>query len=200
MSAPAPTYEDLVREVGDDPHELSSAIDDSGLPAADRVDLYFQAFEAKPSYALLMYLGSEHYDADPELSARIYRQYASYLAGEEEEPAEQVAYALWCDYFERDDRVDQAWRALVSVGSPPRLLRRILSAVGPVPWRLKAPLIRSILPQKQWHPFLFEALFASRFDYFGQIDGADALRLLGALKVNREERFQKLETALRPEL
>jgi hypothetical protein len=70
----------------------------------------------------------------------------------------------------------------MTAGATDLRLRRVLSASGPVPWQLKAPLLESLAATPGWHPAIRCAIHAAATDAFGAIDKPAARRLLGRLE------------------
>ena len=136
-----------------------------------------------PSYAVLMYGCRAYRRLGPLGRDAFWAAYRSLLAQEDDRLAAPVAYSLWVDYFEDSETVAEAWGGLTSADLGPRGLERLLHASGPVPWRLKAPLYESLLPDPAWHPAIFSGLVNSRFDTYGRIDVSAASRLLDRLQL-----------------
>lgn len=165
------------------PHELASLIWNSDLPAAEKIQLFFEIYDEVPSYGLSMY------------STHFYREFsvgekAFWWAGVRERLGSTDAalrnpleYSLWCDYFENIETVEEAWQALTSDESDERILRCVIKASGPVPYELKRALYEQLAERLEWQQPIFEALFYSAHDYFGQIDATHARHLLARLQI-----------------
>lgn len=191
-------YLELKQRVGDDPHDLAAEIQVDSIPAEARVATLFEAFEDLRSYGMVMYIKHEFDAAGEGLRADILSRFRHYLEGGDEPLVEQVLYTLWCDYFEDQDAVAEAWQELAAPGSPPLVLQRLLTASGPVPWRLKKPLLDSLALGPEWHPWIFECLLRSTFDVLGSTDKRDARRLFARLKLDPgTEYLDRLRAALR---
>lgn len=65
----------------------------------------------------------------------------------------------------------------------PALLRAVLPISGPVPYALKAPLYERLIADVAWHGAIFESLFGSAFDVFGNLNKNAARRLLARLQL-----------------
>ena len=187
----------LKARVGDDPHRLVDEISTLHPPGAERVAALFEAFEDSPSYGILMYVSFEYLDAPVELRSAILERFRGYLEGENERWAEEVLYALWCDFFEDRRTVEEVWNRLATPGAHPIVLQRLLPAAGPVPWRFKMPLLETLAQAPRWHGSIFECLLHSRFDVFGDLDPQEARRLLGRLELDPDlENLDRLRAAL----
>ncbi|HET9297918.1 MAG TPA: hypothetical protein VFP18_13590 [Candidatus Binatia bacterium] len=165
------------------PHELASLIWDSDLPAAEKIQLFFEIYDEVPSYGLSMY--STHFYKEFSVGEK-----ALWWAGVRERLGRSDAalrnpleYSLWCDYFENTETVEEAWQALTSDASNERILRCVIKASGPVPYELKRALYEQLAERLEWQQPIFEALFYSAHDYFGQIDPTHARHLLARLQI-----------------
>jgi len=119
------------------------------------------------------------------------------LSGDEDALAEPLAYSLWCDFFEDWRQVEDVWHILVQADPPPRLLRRVLDASGPLPFRLKEPLYERLLGDPTWHEAIYRSLLFSCFNAYGDIDKKKAVALLEQLKLPEDiEWLQELRAAL----
>ena len=94
-----------------------------------------------------------------------------------------LEYSLWCDYFENTETVEEAWQALTSDASNERILRCVIKASGPVPYELKRTLYEQLAERLEWQQPIFEALFYSAHDFFGQIDPTHAGHLVARLQI-----------------
>jgi hypothetical protein len=178
-------------------HELAGLIADVGLSDRQRVGLFVFLYREMPSYVVLMYTGHVYPDLGPEARAAFWAAYRALLEEDDDRLAAPVAYSLWCNYFEDDATVDEAWGVLTEPPLGRRATERLLEAAGPVPWRLKAPLYERLLPDPSWHPHLFQSLRWSHHDVYGQIDPGPALRLLNRLRLpGTTEGLSELRQAL----
>lgn len=172
--------------IGDLPHEIADLLWYGDLPHHEALELLFQVYEDLPAYGHLMYLTHVYKAFTSEERTRVRDWYRKQL--ERKNPAfrQPVEYSLWCDFFEHPDTVEEWWRDLAHPGRGKAVLRRLLSVSGPVPWALKRPVYEALLPAPRWHDAIFESLYASAFDVFGQIDREEAARLLGGLRIPRD--------------
>ena len=150
------------------PHELSDAVEgDLGLA--------FALYRAMPCYANLMYVGRWG------LGPGFWAELRALLDHADPRLANPAVYWLWCGPFESSDaETVTAWHETTAEANDLRL-RRVLSASGPVPWQLKAPLLENLTATPEWHPAVRHAIQAAATDHFGVVDEPAARRLLGHL-------------------
>jgi hypothetical protein len=159
------SWPDDLREL---PHELSDAVEGN-------LDLAFALYRAMPCYANLMYVG--HWG----VGSRFWAELRALLDDVDPKRAAPVSYWLWCGPFEAvGAEVVTAWHEMTA-GAGDLRLRRVLGASGPVPWRLKGPLLESMAATPEWHPTVRQAIEAAATEYFGAIDARAARRLLDRL-------------------
>ena len=96
-----------------------------------------------------------------------------------------MEYFLWCDFFERGDRVEEAWEALVTPETPHLALQSILLVSGPVPFDLKLSVYERLLPNAQWHHSIFLSILHSYSEEHGHFEEEPAKRILGQLLIPR---------------
>lgn len=151
------------------PHDLSDAVEgDLGLA--------FALYRAMPCYANLMYVGFWG------LGSGFWAELRALLDHADPRLADPAVYWLWCGPFEASDaETVTAWREMTA-GANDLRLRRVLSACGPVPWQLKAPLLESLTATPGWHPAIRRAIQAAATDAFGVLDKPAARRLLDRLE------------------
>jgi hypothetical protein len=107
------------------------------------------------------------------------------LDGDDERLFGPVGYSLWVDLFGADERGRDAWAAVFGEGraTPERRLDRVLPLTGPVPWRIKAPLLVDLTAHEGRHEAIFLALLGAEFDYFGSNDRGAAREILDELSL-----------------
>jgi len=174
-------YATLKARVGGNHHDLAAEIDALVLSPGEKLRLLLDAFDDQQVYGVLMYVKHLYDEAPSEIGRDLFQAYGAYLASSDTTKAEQVLYSLWCDFFEDPRTVQAAWTALAQVGQPALTLQRLLPTAGPVPWALKSALLHDLLPNDDWHPFIFRCLLHSSFDVYGQIDKEEARRILRQL-------------------
>jgi hypothetical protein len=175
------------------PHEISDDIWDADLPVPQKLALFFAVYDDLPSYGLLMY-AKHHYGEWPESERSIFwHNCRSRLLGPYASP---ISYALWCDFFEDVDTVEESWGALTAAADE-RLLKVIFPVSGPVPWALKASVFEQWAATPTLHDAIFLGLAGSVFDYFGKVDEPAARRILLSLSVDEgHEAYQTLKRRL----
>ena len=181
------------------PHDLESLVWDEGDSApAERVRLFWALYRELPCYANLMYAKSHLREWDGETRRAFWHDYRAVVNDPDDRLADPAMYALWCDYFEDVDSVDEAWSEIAQPDVlNERGLERVLSVAGPVPFHLKQPLYERLAADGRWHPHIFRSLFHSAFDYYGDVDIAAARELLRRLDIPREtEGLRELEERL----
>jgi hypothetical protein len=152
--------------LADVPHDLSDAVEDD-------LELAFALYRVMPCFANLMYVGM--WGVGPDFWPRL----RALLDDPEPRLANPALYWLWCGPFEGSE-VEEAWRE-VTVDAPDLRLRRLLDVSGPVPWRLKAPLLDSLASLRPWHPHVRRAIEVATVDVYGDLDVPAARRLLTRL-------------------
>jgi hypothetical protein len=165
------------------PHEIETYIWDGDLSPEARIDLLFEVYDDMPAYGHLMYAKHNYTRLPPAQRQEFWRFVRDRLAGDDLALRQPLEYSLWCDFFEDQDTVHEAWNALVTPDASSRLLESVLLHSGPVPYDLKRRLYDRLLPDPKWHPFIFRSLLHSRFDYFGDFDPKHAEKLLRRLKI-----------------
>jgi hypothetical protein len=165
------------------PHELEQLVwrrDDATW--AERVGLAFALYRKMPCYTNLMYARHHVSKWDAEASERFWGEYRRLIGDDDDRLADPVAYSLWCDYFEDTATVERAWHEIARPAAlTDRGLERVLDMAGPVPFGLKAPLYERFVADRRWHQAIFRSLLHSGFEYYGDLDGEAARRLLSRL-------------------
>lgn len=175
------------KEVVDVPHDLCDLIwFDEELGPLDRVVLHFALYREMPCYANLMYASPDELDA---AALDLFWQHIQELLNDADDRlADPVSYWLWCGEFEDHNAAPEAWRRTIQGnGAGERGLARALDVSGPVPWQVKAPLLRKLLPDQRWHGAIFRSIQSSAFDVFGSVDIGEATALLRELKLSGDD-------------
>lgn len=160
----------------------------------DILHFYLDLYREFPSYSCLFDLSITR--PYRELSLALRHEFWEFareaLSSESNALGDPVAFAMWCDFFEDPELVDEAWHQLVtrSIASD-RLLERVLIASGPVPFRLKKPLYTLLIKRERWHYFIYRSLLHSAFDVYGKIERQEARKILGSLKLPSSVRLEK---------
>ena len=178
--------------------DIVETIWESELKTESKISLVFQLYRKAPDYTWLSEMDI-HYLWEVNLKTReIFWIEMRRLVSEEDDClAAPACYLLWCGPFEDPNHVDEAWAAMTSNGVTEKTLQRLLINSGPVPYSLKRTLYEQLIQKEQWHYFIFRSLLHSAFDYYGQIDIADANRVLQKLNIpNDTEHLDKLKEKL----
>ncbi len=180
-------------------HTISALIWESSLADVEKMALVWQVYSDMPCYALLMGIKLSYAQLSPAAQHLFWEQARMLLAHGDDAVAEPLAYSLWCDFFEDDSTVEQAWAELVENNTTmTRLLQRVLIVSGPVPFHLKAQLYRRLLNDKTWHYYIFRSLLHSTFDVYGDLDRGKATVLLQRLVLRPDtEHLTTLQDALK---
>lgn len=142
------------------PHELSDAVEGN-------LELAFALYRAMPCYANLMYVG--HWGIGPGFWAEL----RALLDHADPRLADPALYWLWCGPFEAGGaETATAWHEMTAGADDPRL-RRLLDVSGPVPWRLKAPLLERVAEIPEWQATVRRATEAAATEYFGADNAPD---------------------------
>ncbi len=180
------------------PHEISDLVWASQIPCQDKLDLIFQFYDEMPCYALLMYLKS-YFD---ELSAQdrvvFWAWVRVQLASDDPAVGPPVAYALWCDFFEDPQTVEEAWGELVAPLPSDEALQTILIHSGPVPFYLKKQIYSLLIGDSKWHYYIYRSLLHSQFDIYGKLEKQEAREFLARLDLPSDtEHLGKLKMKLK---
>jgi hypothetical protein len=177
-------------------------LDESITGTDDRDELVqtlTRVYREVPSYRLLydLFCHCGYFDFSEEAREDFWDFAREMLSEESDALADPVAYVMWCDFFESSQRVTEAWNNLISDDAPRRRIERVLDASGPVPYDLKEPVYRRLLPEASWHYWIFRSLLHSSFDMYGKTDRGAAQTLLGRLRLPPDtENLEKLRARL----
>jgi hypothetical protein len=167
----------------DVPHQAADALWDADAQVQEKVETLFELYDELPAYGLLMY-AIHHYREWPEaVRTQFWDAVRTRLGGVDQALARPLAYSLWCDWFEDPTLVEEVWAQLTTPSTHPAVLREVLIASGPVPYRLKRPLYTRLVAQPEWHYYIFRSLLHSTFDVYGQLERQDAGQWLARLQL-----------------
>jgi hypothetical protein len=165
------------------PHEIDEALWDGAGSWSEKVSHFFEIYDEMPAYTHLMYVQSRFRDFDPEARSAWWNEIRARLNGLDSALRGPLLYSLWCDFFEDDVLVSEAWAALTGSDATETSLRAVLPISGPVPFDLKQELYRHLIDDASWHIPIFESLLGSAFDVLGKIDRDSAGRILRKLRL-----------------
>ena len=178
------------------PHEICDLIWEGPAPWRTKISLFFEIYDEMPAYGHLLY--AKHYYKSFASSDCAYwwHQVIERLKASKPALRQPLEYALWCDFFEDPETVEEAWSHLACRGNPPEVLRSVLEASGPVPYSLKQQLYLDLVAQERWHPSIFRSLLGSAFDVYGDIDPEAAARILARLHLQESAELTRLRERL----
>jgi hypothetical protein len=165
------------------PHEIEEALWDGPAAWSEKLSQFFEIYDEMPSYAHLMYVQQRFGDFDPEARRVWWSEVRARLNCADSALREPLLYSLWCDFFEDDVLVTEAWAALTGPDATEKSLRAILPISGPVPFDLKQEIYRRLIDDAAWHLPIFESLLGSAFDVSGKIDQDSARLILRELRL-----------------
>lgn len=180
------------------PHEIEDPTWSGPEPWHEKLALFFSLYDDMPCYGHLMYARHHYSELGAADRADWWKEVRARLANQDAAVRQPLQYALWCDWFEDPETVEETWAALTGQDAPPAVLQAALRASGPVPYELKAELYERLLPDPAWHQAIAESLHWSTVDVYGQIDKVAARRVLARLEpsprgLDREELRRRLE-------
>ncbi len=143
----------------------------------------FQVYRKMPCYGVLMYVGFEPHDD------AFWREITAVLDDPDDRLAAPVQYWLWCGPFEKADVSGPLFEQLIT-GAPDVRVRRLLEVSGPVPWSVKAPLLKRLAGRAVWETPVLHALEWAAYDVYGQVDPREAMGLLSKLPPGRTADLQ----------
>jgi hypothetical protein len=136
-----------------------------------------EAVEEMPCYGNLMLISAQARDGfgAGEWEA-MWGAYRRWLESGDEPLAHAASYSLWVDWLEDPSTVERAWQAMIAAPPERRRTERLVEISGPVPWKLKAPLLDELARDPRFHPAI-RKLTGARDEVLGQLDedGAKAL-------------------------
>jgi len=133
-----------------------------------KIRLLFELYRETPSFTFLDQLFVHHWNDLPASARAVFwDEVRKLLASSDDRLAGPAQYALWCDFFEDLNEVDEAWEALTGTEAEPAVIERILPDSGPVPFSLKRTLYERLLPDRRWHALIYRSVLHSVFDYCG---------------------------------
>ncbi|MDB5042767.1 MAG: hypothetical protein JWN27_3493 [Candidatus Eremiobacteraeota bacterium] len=144
-------------------------------------------YEDFPSYTILsqIFFTIEYETLSDDEKREFYRFLGTMLSAAAIELARPAGYMLWVDHFEDESRVDDAWHTVCAAITSDDGWRRLLEASGPVPERLKLPVLERFIAVPSFQDAVFNALAAAVFDVYGQIDRATVEAMLPRLQIDR---------------
>lgn len=169
------------------PHELDDFVYDAA-PAGERMRLGIELYHAMPCYWNAVGMYHVHRELDGADRAWFWAEMRRLMDDPDDRLADPQGYTLWCDYFEDQSTVEEAWTELTGSQHPggERRVRRAVELSGPVPWALKAPVLRRCLAHPELHVTLVRALAGAAFDVYGRIELDEARAIVEQLPVRSD--------------
>ena len=171
------------------PHEISDLVWESQIPSQDKLDLILRFYEEMPCYALLMYLKFNFDELSAQDRAVFWAWVRTQLDSDDPAVGQPVAYALWCDFFQDPQTVEEAWRELVEPLPSDKALQTILIHSGPVPFYLKKQIYSLLIKDSEWHYYIYRSLLHSQFDVYGQLNKREARKFLAQLDLPSDTEY-----------
>jgi len=165
-----------------------------------KIGLLFEVYREAPSFTLINELFLHYWrDLPRKGKGEFWRQVQVILGSRNDRLTASVEQALWCDFFETPEFVEEAWYSLLDRNPDDEVIKRILITSGPVPFRLKTALYERLLSDRKWHPYIYKSILHSAFDYYGDINENEARSMLSRLRLNHVEmeHWGKLELRLK---
>ncbi|WP_430498473.1 hypothetical protein ACQRWP_26155 [Micromonospora trifolii] len=190
---------DLERSDNDLAHEwAAAALGDDRLAPVQRLRTGLGLLDLLDEYWVTVELRNFITEqADPVVTDAFWAGYRQRL--EAVEPAEQVLYSLWVDWFEDRGTVEAAFsqvagddvrrvlarRRLCDLAGGPvhRRVARVLEHSGPVGWAHKHDVYEAVATVPELRLALFKGLRASYHDVYGDLEPVPALALLDSLQL-----------------
>jgi len=170
--------------------DLVDHVLDLDIDSAGKINFIFELYRLAPNYTWLNELES-FYIWDLEIFERtvFWAEMARLISDEDKRLVTPACYLLWCGPFEQQDQVDEAWKSLLGNELSKSGYESLLSASGPVPYRLKRKLYDKLISDKEMHLSILNSLICSVNDACGQIDIKDALRVIENLDISGYEDY-----------
>lgn len=165
----------------------------SKIEKKKRIDLLFDLYRLCPSFTVIDDLYVNYWNKLFELEKNLFWKHViNILNSEKKYLKEPIIYALWCDFFEGPETVTESWNALITKEATDEVLKTVLINAGPVPFYLKKELYYRLIGSKYWHKYIFKSLLHSEFDYYGDIDKEEALKIINKLNVPKNTEHKNL--------
>jgi hypothetical protein len=154
------------------------------LSIGEKLTLTFEVYQDMPCYAYLMQL-KLHYSELSDTNKLVCLHWLREMVGSgKPEYVEPATYALWCDFFEDPQTVNETWAVMTEDSISETGLQKVLINSGPVPFVLKKSLYERLISETKWHYYIFRSLLHSQFDVYGKTDLDEARQLLGRLSLS----------------
>lgn len=180
-------------------NEIITELLESWTESSKDAEDFFTLYRELPSYTALSQLhiqyGNDKLAGDAR--RRFWAIYREIVSGASEAHARPACYSLWCDWFENQDTVAEAWSEILTPPVDDRRMERVLTHSGPVPFGMKSSVYRELEGDPRKHDWIFRSLLYSAFDVYGNIDKSQALAIVERLEVPETEEKRLLIARLR---
>ena len=173
-----------------------------GEPTADQIPVILEIYRDMPCYSFLnnCFSNFANNSCSTEQISLLWQSMREFVGSQDEALADPAQYVLWVDFFEDPRTTVETWKQMLAEPRSDRLLERLLSMSGPAPCDLKFQIYTELLPDRRWHQSIFESLYGSEFDYFGQLttssDRQHARKILDKLRIPHNDEFRRLYNSL----
>lgn len=176
-----------------EPHEINDFIwyENESLSTRNKLEISFKYFELKPNYWTTANWKMNYNNFNKEEKIFLWDKYRYYLLKGTKEEKEKIEYSLWVDFFEDISTCKEAWNNILTANYNSEIIKRILPISGPVDYKLKSELYKTIIPEKKYHNLILKSLHGSFFDVYGDIEVMKARKLLLKLDVDYDSDLYK---------
>ena len=189
---------DSLRDARSVIYSVVSRLEESQAPNARVLYLLLSFFEDLPDYRFMMGVKMQFSTYNDEEKHSFWQWARNILESGNDAQKEAFAYALWVDFFEDPQTVDEAWQALLFPLPNEKALQTILIYSGPVPWEQKWSLFLDLQNRTDMHYYIFRSILHSQFDVYGKIDQHEALQTLSKLSIPSDTKYlAKLQSKLK---
>jgi hypothetical protein len=171
--------------------EIKDRVESDIINIEERVNIFISLFVILPSYGHFL-LPIYYYIRDGKLSINVRKKFfltlRSIICGDYALKVKEMAeYVLWVEFFEDVDTVEESWDLLTD-GADEDELSKIVNFAGPVPYKLKHPVIIKLLSNTNYHNNIINCLAFSINDVYGKIDIEKAFEVFKILKPDSENK------------
>jgi hypothetical protein len=199
----------FVTEIAHKINDILAADDPAAYvdPTPRQLPVILEIYRDIPDYAFLSvcymhYVNGQYSQAE---IALLWTTLREFLGSEDGAIAGPADYVVCVDLFENPETASEAWKQLLAEPQCDRLVCRVLRNSGPISTELKFKIYDELLSDERWHLDIFESIFGSEFDIYGQLDTTDerqhARDILNKLKIERDNvRYSLLSKSLSEEV
>jgi len=170
---------------------------DETLSGKQKINLLLQLFDQDPECVILTELSIFNNEMAVSEKNVMWNYFRKQLSKGDSLHREYIERSLWIGFFEDSEIVNEAWEKLVGDYQDKNILKRLLTISSPIPFNLKNKLYQKVIENKEFHDYIFESLESSFFCLYGKINIQRARIILSNLKVDKTERYIKLDDNLK---